>query len=33
VSAVEDEDDVPFWLSRRPFREPDWPPPDDESEA
>jgi hypothetical protein len=28
----DDEDDVPFWLSRRPFREPDWPPPDDETE-
>jgi hypothetical protein len=24
------EDPPPFWLSPWPFREPDWPPPDDE---
>jgi hypothetical protein len=25
-----DEDEgTPFWLSPRPFREPDWPPPDE----
>lgn len=28
-----DEDDgTPFWLSGRPFLEPEWPPPDDEPE-
>jgi hypothetical protein len=27
-----DEDPQPFWLSPRPFLEPDWPPPDDETE-
>lgn len=25
----DDEDDVPFWLSPRPFREPKWPPDDE----
>jgi len=25
-----DEDDTPFWLSPRPFREPDWPPDDED---
>jgi hypothetical protein len=29
---MEDDDPPPFWLSPRPFREPDWPP-DDESDA
>jgi hypothetical protein len=29
---ADDEDDPPFWLSPRPFREPDWPP-DDDTEA
>jgi hypothetical protein len=28
---VDDEDPPPFWLSPRPFLEPDWPP-DDETE-
>lgn len=29
---MDDEDDgTPFWLSRRPFLEPKWPPPDDEA--
>lgn len=28
---VDDEPPPPFWLSPRPFREPDWPP-DDETE-
>ena len=28
----DDEDDVPFWLSRWPFREPPWPPADEEPE-
>lgn len=27
---ADETDDPPFWLSPRPFREPDWPPPDDE---
>lgn len=27
-----DEDPPPFWLSPRPFLEPDLPPPDDETE-
>ena len=27
---MDDEDDgTPFWLSRRPFLEPDWPPDDE----
>ena len=27
---MDDEDDgTPFWLSPRPFREPDWPPDDE----
>jgi hypothetical protein len=26
----EEEEPTPFWLSPRPFREPKWPPPDDE---
>jgi hypothetical protein len=25
----EGTDDTPFWLSPRPFREPDWPPDDE----
>jgi len=25
-----DEDPPPFWLSPRPFREPDWPPDDED---
>jgi len=27
---MDDEDAEPFWLSPRPFLEPDWPPDDDE---
>lgn len=27
---ADEEEPPPFWLSPRPFREPDWPPPDDE---
>ncbi len=26
----DEADPPPFWLSPRPFREPDWSPPDDE---
>jgi len=26
----DDEADQPFWLSPRPFREPDWPPDDED---
>lgn len=29
---AETADDPPFWLSPRPFLEPDLPPPDDETE-
>jgi hypothetical protein len=29
---ADDDEADPFWLSPRPFREPDWPPPDDETE-
>jgi hypothetical protein len=28
--VADEEDPPPFWLSPRPFLEPDWPPPDDE---
>jgi hypothetical protein len=31
VRPVDDDDAEPFWLSPRPFLEPDWPP-DDEPE-
>jgi len=27
---VADDEDTPFWLSPRPFREPDWPPDDED---
>jgi hypothetical protein len=30
--ALPRDDPPPFWLSPRPFLEPDWPPPDDETE-
>lgn len=26
----DEPDEPPFWLSPRPFREPQWPPPDDD---
>lgn len=26
------EEDAPFWLSPRPFMEPDWPPPVDDED-
>jgi hypothetical protein len=29
---MDDEGPPPFWLSPYPFLEPDWPPPDDETE-
>jgi hypothetical protein len=30
AEPVPRDDDVPLWLSPWPFREPEWPPPDDD---